>query len=155
MHPFIGGYFGKERRQFDVEQVVGGVTTAAVIGRCAPLFGIKGGVLWDVGSNWAVGPAAGVAINLRDGENTAVFAELEANYFTANKAYIGTGVGVYDLFDGDDIAPTALLNFGIPIAKGKTSGQLYLSGEGRLFLNELDEIDNNYQVWGGLRYHFK
>jgi hypothetical protein len=46
------------------------------------------------------------------------------------------------------------LNFGIPIAKGKTNGQLYLTGEGRLFLNELDEVDSNYMFWGGLRYHF-
>ena len=27
--------------------------------------------------------------------------------------------------------------------------------EGRLFFDELDNIDNNYQFWGGLRYVFR
>ena len=61
MHPFIGAYFGKERRQR--EEFLGG--------RCAPLFGVKGGVLWDVGEHWAVGPAVGVAINTRDSDNSS------------------------------------------------------------------------------------
>ena len=107
MHPFIAGYFGKERRVRD--EFLGG--------RCAPLFGVKGGVLWDVGENWVIGPAIGVAANLRDGDNTSLFAEVEASYVTANKAYIGTGLGVWDFTDGDTVAPTALINFGVPIWK--------------------------------------
>jgi hypothetical protein len=152
VHPFVAGYFGKERRQFEEE--IDGTGDVGFFGRCAPLFGVKGGVLYDVSPNWSIGPAVGVAVNLRDGEHTAVLAELEANYFTASRAYIGTGIGVYDLFDGDDISPTVLLNFGVPIAKGKTNGQLYLTGEGRLMLDELDDADSNYMFWGGLRYHF-
>jgi len=27
--------------------------------------------------------------------------------------------------------------------------------EGRLFLNELDDVSNNYQFWGGLRFTFE
>lgn len=145
IHPFIAGYFGKERRVRD--EFLGG--------RCAPLFGVKGGVLWDVGENWMIGPAIGVAANLRDGDNSSFFAELEANYVTASKAYIGTGIGVWDVFDGDTIAPTALINFGVPIMRSASDGKLFLTGEGRLFLNEINEIDNNYMFWGGLRYEWK
>ncbi len=144
VHPFIAGYYGKERRLR--EEFLGG--------RCAPLFGIKGGVLWDVGS-WAIGPAVGVAVNLRDEDNTSLFAEVEANYVTANKAYIGTGLGIWDITDGDTVAPTVLLNFGVPIWKSSTTeGRLFLTGESRLFLDDLDEIDNNYMFWGGLRYQW-
>ena len=91
MHPFVAGYFGKERRVRD--EFLGG--------RCAPLFGVKGGVLWDVGENWVIGPAIGVAINTRDGDNTSLFAEVEANYLTTNEAYIGTGIGVWDITHSD------------------------------------------------------
>ena len=94
----------------------------------------------------------GVAVNLRDGDNSSFFAEVEANYVMANKAYIGTGLGVWDLFDSDTVAPTALINFGVPILKSASDGELFLTGETRLFLDELDEIDNNYMFWGGLRY---
>ena len=145
VHPFIAGYFGKERRQR--EEFLGG--------RCAPLFGIKGGVLWEVGENWVVGPALGVAVNLRDGDNSSFFAELEASYVMDSKAYIGTGLGVWDVFDSDTIAPTALINFGVPIFKSQSDGKLFLTGESRLFLDDLDEIDNNYMFWGGLRYEWK
>ena len=144
MHPFIAGYFGKERRVRD--EFLGG--------RCAPLFGVKGGVLWDVGENWVIGPAIGVAINTRDGDNTSLFAEVEASYVTANKAYIGTGLGIWDFTDGDTVAPTALINFGVPIWKSTTDGRLFLTGETRLFLDDLDEVDNNYMFWGGLRYQW-
>ena len=146
MSPFVAGYFGKERRVR--EEFLGG--------RCAPLFGVKGGVLWELGDarRWAVGPAIGVAINLRDGDNTSLFAELEANYLTENKGYIGTGLGIWDFTDGDTVAPSWLVHFGVPIWQAADEGRLLLTGEGRLFLDELDEIDNNYMFWGGLRYQW-
>jgi hypothetical protein len=142
--PFVAGYFGKERRVRD--EFLGG--------RCAPLFGVKGGVLWQLGEHFALGPAIGVAANLRDGDNTSLFAEVEANYVADNKAYIGTGLGIWDFTDSDTVAPTALINFGVPIWASSDEGRLYLTGEARLFLDEIDEIDNNYMFWGGLRYQW-
>ncbi len=59
----------------------------------------------------AVGPLAPPSAwrsTLRDEDNTSLFAEVEANYVTANKAYIGTGLGIWDFTDGDTVAPTAL-----------------------------------------------
>ena len=47
------------------------------------------------------------------------------------------------------------INFGVPIWKSSTTeGRLFLTGETRLFLDDLDEIDNNYMFWGGLRYQW-
>ena len=100
--PFVAAYFGKERRVRD--EFLGG--------RCAPLFGIKGGVGFRLADHFELAPAVGLAINTRDGDNTSLFAEVEANYVTSNEAYFGTGLGVWDITHSDTVAPTVLLNFG-------------------------------------------
>ena len=43
----------------------------------------------------------------------------------------------------------------MPIFKSQSDGKLFLTGESRLFLDDLDEIDSNYMFWGGLRYEWK
>ena len=84
-----------------------------------------------------------------------MFAEVAADYWFANeKAFVGTGIGVWDLFDGDNVSPTWLLNFGRQIHE-TNAGKLFFVGEGRLFLNKMDSIDNNYQFWGGVRFVFR
>jgi hypothetical protein len=143
--PFIAGYFGKERRVR--EEFLGG--------RCAPLFGVKGGVGFRLADHFELAPAIGVAANLRDGDNTSLFAEVEANYVATNDAYVGTGIGIWDFTDSDTVAPTLLLNFGVPIWRSASNGRLYFTGEGRLFLDELEEVDNNYMAWAGLRYAWR
>lgn len=143
--PFVAAYFGKERRVRD--EFLGG--------RCAPLFGLKGGVGFRLSDNFELAPAVGVAINTRDGDNTSLFAEVEANYLTSNEAYIGTGVGVWDITHSDTVSPTVLLNFGVPIWGSVGNDRLYFTGEGRLFLDSLDEVDNNYMAWAGLRYAWR
>ena len=96
-----------------------------------------------------------MAVNLRDEDNTSLFAEVEANYVTANKAYIGTGLGIWDITDGDTVAPTALHQLRrADLEELDDEGRLFLTGETRLFLDDLDEIDNNYMFWGGLRYQW-
>jgi hypothetical protein len=144
MSPFVAGYFGKERR---VREEFAG-------GRCAPLFGIKGGVLFKPGEHFAWGPAVGVAINTRDGGNSSLFAEVEANYVADSGSYVGSGMGIWDFTHSDTVAPTALVNFGIPIGPKHDTGRLYFTGEARLFLDALDDIDNNYTFWGGIRYQW-
>jgi len=32
---------------------------------------------------------------------------------------------------------------------------VYFIGEGRLFFDNIDSVDNNYNFWGGIRIHFK
>ena len=53
------------------------------------------------------------------------------------------------------MSPTLLLNFGVPIWGTVGDDRLYFTGEGRLFLDELDEVDNNYMAWAGLRYTWR
>jgi hypothetical protein len=39
--------------------------------------------------------------------------------------------------------------------KTASDGKVFLTGEGRLFLNDLDDVDSNYMFWGGIRYAWK
>jgi len=45
------------------------------------------------------------------------------------------------------------VHFGIPLNKG-AHVPVYFMGEGRLFFDNIDSIDNNYSVWGGVRIMF-
>ena len=156
MHPFVMGAFGKERRVREVENVTPLPALVATNGICAPLIGVKGGVQYQVKPNFMVAPAAGVAFNLDDGGNTAIFAEVEANYTYTNGAYIGAGVGVWDFNHSDTVTGSLLAHFGVPVARDSAGAPtLYFIGEGRLFMDSFDDIANNYQFWGGIRYIFR
>ena len=55
------------------------------------------------------------------------------------------------MFDDADAQPA--LHAGAPVARYPDGrARLLFVIEGRLFFDELDNIDNNYQFWGGLRY---
>jgi hypothetical protein len=62
---------------------------------------------------------------------------------------------VWDITHSDTVSPTLLLNFGVPIWGTVGDDRLYFTGEGRLFLDELGEVDNNYMAWAGLRYAWR
>jgi hypothetical protein len=148
MYWFMQPTFGKERTVQQVDDVNG---TTIYGGFCDPLLGIKVGPSFKVSPNWRIAPTAGVAFNFDDFDRTGLFAELEANYWTLDeKTFVGTGIGVWHFNDGDAVAPSWLLHFGREI-----SPKWYFVVEGRLFLDELDDIDNNYQFWGGVRYVFR
>jgi hypothetical protein len=150
---FFGGYFGKERRVRETGETLAN-GEQALSGFCAPLIGLKAGVPIKVSDTFEVAPAFGVAINLDKGGNTSAFAELELNR-TYEKGYIGTGIGVWDFTHSGTIAPTLLLNWGQEIWRNQKKNRLFFTIEGRLFLDELGDISNNYQLWGGLRYRWR
>lgn len=151
MNPFAVAAFGKQRRTLDLGD--GGVLTNSF---CDPLVGLKGGLQFQVTPNVVIAPAIGLAFNLDENDRTSVFAEVELNRTFVGGGFVGTGLGLYDVFDGDNLAPTVLLHAGMPLTKyADERARLLFVIEGRLFLNELDNIDNNYQFWGGFRYVFR
>jgi hypothetical protein len=151
--PFVMGAVGKQRRTLDFEDDLG------VEGRdsfCDALIGLKGGVEFPMGEKWVFAPAIGVAINLDKGSRTSLFADAEFNYKLANGGYIGTGVGLWDFNHTDNTTLNLLFNLGLPLTRySDGAGRLLFTVEGRLFFDEFDNIDNNYQFWGGLRYVFR
>ena len=144
------GAFGKQRRTADAIDELGDIEQSF----CDPLIGIKGGLQFQVKPNLMFAPAVGVAFNLDESSRTSVFVDAELNYTYANGGFIGTGLGVWDAFDDGTL--NLLLHGGAPVAKYPDGrARLLFVIEARLFFDELDNIDNNYQFWGGLRYVFR
>jgi hypothetical protein len=162
---FADGLFGKQRRQYEVEVAQGSDVTVTP-GFCDPMLGIRAGALfWLKDERVSIAPAAGVAFMFGDlgdfdfGDNeynnASFFLETVAQFhFTPRGGFIGTGLGWWDVFDGDHNTGAWILNFGAPI-NATDKGELLLIGEGRLFFDAPDGIENNYQIWGGLRYIFR
>jgi hypothetical protein len=145
--PFVLGAFGKQRRTLEEDGTFGSY--------CDPLFGAKGGVEFKVAPKFVIAPAVGVAFNLDEGSRTSGFAEVEFNGLVGS-GFIGAGVGIWDFNHGDNATGSLLVHGGVPLTK-YSSGQsrLLLAVEGRLFFDNLDQVDNNYQAWAGLRYVFR
>jgi hypothetical protein len=152
---FYEGDFGKERR---VRQsgVAGNPPVATYGGYCAPLFGFKFGFDFKVSDTWRIAPGAGIAVNTKETGQSSVFAEVEFNRWFERNGFFGFNVGVWDFVDSDLTAPTAGIQFGKRLwSAGQGGNEFHFVGSGRLFLDQLDDIANNYQFWGGFRYIFR
>jgi hypothetical protein len=155
IEPFFTAFAGKERRDRTLDPVTGDPVDedfagAIIGGRCAPLFGGTVGLAIPIAEGGAqFFGQGGVAINLRDGENTSVFADVGIDKLL-DGGYIGAGVGVWDLFHGDTIDGSIFAHGGFNI-----SDRLQWNFEGRLFMSELGEIENNYAILTGIRYFWK
>ena len=70
-----------------------------------------------------------------------------------NDAFIGTGISFWDLTRSETFTPAWLMHFGIPL-NHNPDRPVYFIGEGRLFFDNIDSVDNNYNFWGGIRIRF-
>lgn len=148
---FAAALFGKERRTRDLDPAP--ASGDPFFSLCSPLLGVKFGAEYKATPNFKIAPAAGVAFNFEDSSYTSVFAEVEANIFaTSGRTFVGAGIGVWDFTHSDDVAPSVLVHAGQQIWSNAKENKLFLVGEGRLFLNGDNGIENNYQFWGGLRF---
>lgn len=135
---FVAGYFGKERL---VREEFGG-------GRCAPLLGAKFGVLPEIGEHTEFEGAIGGKLNLRDSGNSSLFLDAAVNRLLS-RGFIGAGVSLWDLTQSDTRALATLVHGGIELDK---RGRFLFEVEGRIPFDQFDDIDNNYQFWGGIRF---
>jgi hypothetical protein len=167
IEPFFTVFAGKERRLRELDPVTGEpvdfvnafakTTSAAEVlqgvegGRCAPLLGGTVGLAIPFAERGAqFFGQGGVAINLRDAENTTVFADVGIDKLFEGGGFLGGGVGVWDLFHGDTIDGSIFVHGGVDINE-----KLQWNVEGRLFMSELGEIENNYAILTGIRYFWK
>ncbi|MEQ1761271.1 MAG: hypothetical protein ABL986_23425, partial [Vicinamibacterales bacterium] len=147
VRPFIVGAFGKERRNLEIDNTIGAF--------CDPLFGVKGGAEFAVTPKFVVAPAVGVSVNLDEGDRSSLFAEVELNRVIGG-GFVGAGIGVWDITHSDNIAPSLLVHVGAPLTRDSNgNGRLLFVVEGRMFLNDADDVANNYQAWAGVRYRFR
>jgi hypothetical protein len=162
---FIDGLGGKDRRVRPIagrttvngSPVLGNAGTGNVdFAQCSPLLGVKFGLAKRFENDWEVAAAAGVAFSLVNDDHKVreheVLVDFELNKYLGGRAFLGTGISFWDITHSDTFTPAWMLHFGIPLGTHPRH-PVYFVGEGRLFLKQTDDIQNNYQVWGGLRIH--
>jgi len=159
---FVDGLAGKDRRvrPVDGRTTIDGSRPIADTGtldfaQCSPLLGVKFGVgkRWD--NNWELAGAVGVAFSLVTDDKKVreheLLADVEVNkYLGAHGVLLGTGLSFWDITHSDTFTPAWMVHVGVPLG----TNRVYLLGEGRLFFKQLDDIENNYQVWAGVRVRF-
>ncbi len=152
--PFVGAFFGKERR----------VLEAFPGGRCAGIGGPEVGIEFRPGGgNFGIAPAVGYAFNTRsedgptvtpgeDLDHSVLFADVELNRHF-DRAFIGTGLSAWDITNGDDFMLGALAQFGVRLNSSDSANPFYWVNQGRVFFND-GGVDNNYMIWSGFRLMF-
>ena len=153
---------GKDRRvrPTDGRETVNGSAPFANAGpgeyaQCSPLLGFKVGMAKRFANDWEVAGAVGLALSLIR-EDTYVrehqiFADVELNKYVGGGAFVGTGISLWDVTHSDTITPAWMLHFGIPLTQAQ---KVYFVGQARMYLDNADDIKNNYLLWGGVRVHF-
>ena len=156
MSPFVQGTFGKQRRTLEIEPDDVDFPAFGPIGTFSdPLLGGKAGLQIEPHRHLMLAPAVGVAFNLDEGHRTSLFVDFEVNYVFDYGAYLGSGFGIWDFTHSENVTPAVLVQFGFPFTRVRPDRSIYFSLESRFFLDEIDEIGNNYQFWAGLRYVFR
>lgn len=154
---FVDGAFGKERRVRPLDDNALLPAADGEFAQCTPLLGVKVGVGRRFANDWELAGTVGVAFSMvRDDDKVrehALFVEAEANKWFSNRAFVGGGVGLWDLTRSDTLTPSLMLHAGLPLAPN-VRFPVYFLIEARSFLDGIDDIDNNYQFWGGIRVRF-
>jgi hypothetical protein len=145
---FVGGYFGKERLTHDEASDHEDITPFAEFSRCAPQVGFEVGVQPKIGDNAEFEAALGVKIPFEDDAHTTLFADAAVNRL-ASRGFFGGGISWWDI-GKDSTGVGLLLQGGFDL---DNDGKWQLVGQTRVpFFNQFDNIENNYQFWGGIRF---
>jgi hypothetical protein len=145
---FVGGYFGKERLTHDEAGDHDDVAAFAPFSRCAPLAGLAVGFQPRIGDNAEFEAALGVKFAFDDDSHTALFGDAAVNRLL-DRGFFGGGVSFWDI-GKDSTGVGLLLQGGFDLDQ---DGKWQLVGQTRVpFFNQFDDIDNNYQLWGGIRF---
>lgn len=160
---FVDALFGKDRR---VRPIAGRTTGNGlpVVGnagigndsfaQCSPIVGLKAGLAKRFANDWEIAASGGVALSLVSADDKVNehqwLIDVEANKYLNNGMFVGTGLSLWDITHSDTFTPAWLLQFGAPLG----DKPVYFLVQSRLFLKEIDDVRNNYQIWGGVRVHF-
>jgi hypothetical protein len=146
---FVGGYFGKERLTHDeAEDHDDRPVPFTEFSRCAPLAGFQVGIQPKIGDNAEFEAALGVKFPFEDDAHTTLFADAAVNR-VLSRGFFGGGISWWDI-GKDSTGVGLLLQGGFDL---DPNGKWQLVGQTRVpFFNQFDNIENNYQFWGGIRF---
>jgi hypothetical protein len=143
---YVGGYFGKERfvhDEFDGHDD-GFIAPAAI---CAEHLGFGVGYQPMLGDHAQFDAQLGIKLNFEDNAHSALFADAAVNY-VGGRGFFGGGLSWWDIGkDSGGIGP--LVQGGFDLDK---DGKWQLVGQARAPFSEFDDMSNNYQIWGGIRF---
>jgi hypothetical protein len=146
---FASAFFGKERLTHDDADDHEDVFLAgAAFSRCAPLFGLSVGIQPWIGERTQFEGAIGVKFPVdEDDSHTSLLVNAAVNR-VLGRGFVGAGLSWWDIGqDSGGLGPLFQGGFDLD-----SDGKWQLVGQGRLIFSELDNIDNNYQLWGGIRF---
>ena len=119
----------------------------------APLVGGSAGVMFPVAKHLGLFGRVGAAFNTRETSYSSLFADVGADVLFG-RGFIGGGVGVWD-FNNSFVDQSIFFHGGVDTPWGLGGSTVQWFVEGRLFLDMLDMIDNNYLAVTGLRMLWK
>jgi hypothetical protein len=141
---YLGAYFGKERLVHDEAADHDDDFTGAV---CAEHLGLGIGFQPMLGDHAQFDAQLGVKFNFEDYAHTSLFADAAVNY-VGGRGFFGGGLSWWDMGkDSGGIGP--LVQGGFDLDK---DGKWQLVGQARAPFSEFDDLSNNYQFWGGIRF---
>jgi hypothetical protein len=148
---FVGGYFGKERLRHDHilgDEVVPPSNVAIARTLCAEHIGLAVGFQPKIGENAEAEVALGYKINFEDGAHSSLYADGAINW-VPGRGFIGGGLTFWDIFQDDTRFFGLLVQGGFDLTP---DGKWQIVGQARAPFDEFGDIDNNYQLWGGVRF---
>ena len=146
---FIGGYFGKERLTHDdAADHSDRPVPFTEFSRCTPLVGFNFGIQPKINDTTEFEAAIGFKLKFDDDAHNTVFGDVAINKL-ASRGFFGGGISWWDI-GKDSTGVGLLLQGGYDLSK---DGKWQLVGQTRVpFFNQFDNIENNYQFWGGIRF---
>jgi hypothetical protein len=156
---FVAGFAGKERLRQTLEPgdddfdtgVDEDLSEAGLqVSQCDPIFGFEFGVLPQIGEHAELELSIGGKINADNGDNSSIYADVAIDAVFSG-GFFGGGVSFWDLTEEDTRNVDLLVHGGFNLAH---DGRVQLIVEGRAPFKEFDDIENNYVLWGGIRFRF-
>jgi hypothetical protein len=145
---FVAGYFGKERLTHDEASDHDDRVPFTEFSRCSPLAGLAIGIQPMISDTAQFEAALGVKLPFDDDAHTTLFGDAAVNKVLGN-GFFGGGVSFWDI-GKDSSGVGLLLQGGFDLDQ---DGKWQLVGQTRVpFFNQFDNIENNYQFWGGIRF---
>jgi len=144
--PFVSILGGKMRRSVWPEE--------HFEGHCEPLAAVKAGIGYMViPRKFEISGALGYAFAIDNSDYSSLFADVYFNYLR-RPWMVGAGLGYWDLADSDTDDINFLIHGGYDLPWKIHDKPVQFVTEGRLFLDETDDLSNNYALLGGLKFNF-